>query len=47
LDGSVGPVCRPVPALRGLNHFVPLPNSRTGELAARFDIVLGVTAQDQ
>jgi len=26
--------------------FVPLKNSRVGELAAAFDIVLGVTAQD-
>src|SRR2546428_708357 len=29
-----------------LVDFVPLPDSRTGELTARFDVVTGVTPQD-
>ena len=27
--------------------FAPVPNSRIGELAARFDIVLGITPEDK
>lgn len=29
-----------------LVDFAPIPDSRIGELTARFDIVLGVTSQD-
>ena len=29
-----------------LAHFKPIPGSKLGELAANFDIVLGVTAQE-